>query len=208
MLVFFLVNVYNIFMITCVLLSAGFSRRFGSPKALALLNGKTVLEHVETMLVETKIDEIIVVLGAHAEEIKPYLLKHTKLKFVYNKDYNLGQTSSFKAGLQNISKDAQGILLLPVDYPLVQKETIDHLIRHFWDHSPFIVVPAFDQKKGHPPLFSVRLKHEFLALDNECGLNVIAHAHEKETIILPVKDPGVIRTFNTPEEFQAIRNSL
>jgi CTP:molybdopterin cytidylyltransferase MocA len=156
------------------------------------------------MLLKTKAGEIIVVLGAHAEAIKPHVLNHTNVKFVYNKEYNLGQTSSFQAGLRNISPDAQGILLLPVDYPLVQKDTVDTLIRFFLERSPLMIIPSFQGKKGHPPLFSASLKSEFLALDHKVGINTIAQAHQNDMTVLPVNDAGIIRSFNTPEEFKAL----
>ena len=140
-------------MIASILLSAGLSRRFGSPKALAKLNGETVIGRLQKMLIKTQVDEIIVVLGAHAEKIKPHLLDHTKVKFVYNKDYNFGQTSSFKAGLRSASDDVEGVMLLPVDYPLIEQKTIDTLIRYFLDNSPLIVLPSFSGKKGRPEVF-------------------------------------------------------
>ncbi len=192
-------------MIAGILLSAGSSQRFGSPKALAKLNGETVIGRLQDMLVTTQVDEIIVVLGAHAERIKPYLLDHTKVKSVYNKDHNFGQTSSFKAGLQNVSDVIEGVFLLPVDHPFIRRETLDALIRHFRDHSPLAVLPSFNGQKGHPPLFSASLKEEFLSLDHESGLNTVARAHQSETVILPVQDPGVIKSFNTQEEFAEIK---
>ncbi len=191
-------------MITCILLSAGLSQRFGSSKALAEINDQTVIERLQKLLVKTRVSEIIIVLGAHADQIKPYILDHTKVKFVYNKDYNFGQTSSFKVGLKNVSDDAKGILLLPVDCPFIQTETIDDLITYFLDNMPLIVVPVFGKKKGHPPLFSIRLKDEFLALDNGSGLNTVAQIYASETSTLPVEDPGVVQTFNTREEFEGI----
>jgi len=195
-------------MITCILLSAGLSQRFGSPKALAKLNGETVIEHLQKVLLKTQVGEVIVVLGAHADQIKLHLLNHNKVKFVYNKDYNFGQTSSFKAGLRDISDGAQGVMLLPVDCPLIQADTIDALIRNFLDNMPHIVVPAFEGKKGHPPLFPISLRNEFLALDNESRLNAVAHAHQTETTILPVEDVGVIKAFNTQEEFLEIKKDF
>ena len=69
-------------MISCILLSAGYSSRFGSPKALAKLNGQTIIEQLQKILVASILDEIIVVLGAFAEDIKSYLLKHKKIKLV------------------------------------------------------------------------------------------------------------------------------
>ena len=192
-------------MIASILLSAGLSQRFGSPKALAKFNGETVIGHLQKMLIKSQVDEIIVVLGAYADEIKPHLLDHKKVKFVYNKDYNFGQTSSFKAGLRSVSDDTEGFMLLPVDHPLIQQKTIDALIRYFLDNSPLAVLPSFSGKKGHPPLFSGSLKEEFLALDNESGLNTVAHAHQNQTVILPVEDAGIVKSFNTPEEFKTIR---
>lgn len=168
------------------------------------MDGETVIERLQKTLIQAHVDEIVVVLGAHADEIKPYLLNHTKVKFVYNKDHNFGQTSSFKTGLREISDRVQGILLLPVDYPLIERETVDALVRYFLKHSPLIVIPAFGGKKGHPPLFSASLKEEFLALDDQSGLNTVARAHQNETVILPVGDAGVIKAFNTREEFKEL----
>jgi len=91
-------------MIACILLSAGLSQRFGSPKALAQWNTGTVIEHLQNLLVKSQVDEIIVVCGAHADQIKPHILEHKQVRFVYNKDYNFGQTSSFKAGLKSVSR--------------------------------------------------------------------------------------------------------
>jgi len=193
-------------MITCVLLSAGNSKRFGSPKALAKLHNETVIEHLQKILVETQVYEIIVVLGAYADKIKPYLLDHKKVRSVYNKDYNFGQTSSFKVGVETVPRNARGIMLLPVDYPLITADTVNTLIRHFLDESPRILIPTFKGRKGHPPLYSADLRDEILALDNEIGLNSIAYAHQSETIVYSVEDVGVISTFNTLDELESIKN--
>ena len=69
-------------MISCILLSAGFSSRFGSPKALAKRNGETVIEHIQRSLLNTLIEEIIIVLGNKADKIEPFVLNHKRVKFV------------------------------------------------------------------------------------------------------------------------------
>ncbi len=188
-------------MISCILLSAGLSSRFGSPKALAQINGKTIIEHLLKICVTLPLDQIIVVLGASAEEIKPRILEHKKVNVVYNKNYKMGQTSSFKAGVKNISLKSTGIMLLPVDYPLVKKETFELLIKCFSRKRPLILIPTFKNCKGHPPLFSVSLKKEILDIDDSSGINTIIHNHP-ETLLCPVSDPGVIQTFNTKEEWE------
>ena len=112
-------------MISCILLSAGLSSRFGSPKALARINNISVIEHIQNTLDNSMVSEVIVVLGGHAKKIKSVVLKHKKVKYVYNKDYNLGQTSSFKIGLKHISTNSLAVMLLPIDYPLIQFKTIN-----------------------------------------------------------------------------------
>ena len=195
-------------MISCVLLSAGFSSRFGSPKALAKLKGRTLIEHLQELLLSTQLHEIIIVLGHDAEQIKPFLFKHTKIKVVYNKDYKFGQTSSFKCGLKKVAAAAAGIMLFPVDYPFIKKETLDTLIDHFEEKKPLALIPSHEEKKGHPPIFAAALKNELLALKDSLGINTVLHNHTDELAILPVSDPGILKSFNTKEEFEQIKAEL
>ena len=189
-------------MISCILLSAGFSSRFGSPKALANLNGQTVMEHLLHSLVSSDLGEIIIVLGAEAERIKPYILKHKKVKVVYNKHYNFGQTSSFQAGLRCISKDAKGVMLLPVDFPVIKTETINILIKEFYLELSKIIIPQYQSRKGHPPIFPTWLKDDFLSLKFEEGLNAIQRRYEEKIKLVKISDSSVIQTFNTVQELK------
>ena len=192
-------------MISCILLSAGHSQRFGHPKALAIFNKKPLIEHIENILIQSPIDEIIIVLGAYSNEILPYVLKDTKIKAIFNKDYPLGQTSSFKSGLKETSSDSLGIMLLPVDYPFIKNETLKLLIDSFFSQKPQILIPTYKNRKGHPLIFSANLKAEFLDLDNSIGVNSIAQDKSRGVALLAVDDPAVISTFNTPEEFEKLK---
>ncbi len=190
-------------MISSVVLAAGFSSRFGSPKALAKIGSVTVIEFLLNRLANNAdIDRIVVVLGADADQIGPYVLKHKKINVVYNKDYNLGQTSSFKTALAFILPVTEGIMLFPVDSPFVQPKTVKHLIDEFYLKKPLVLVPTFGATKGHPPIFSYSLKDEFLALDNASGINQVIHRHE--VLSVPVSDEGIVSTFNTPQEFSRL----
>ena len=195
-------------MISCVLLSAGQSLRFGSPKALAVINVKTAIETLQEAVINSVIDELIVVLGAQQDKIKPYLLKHNKVKFVYNKDYNYGQTSSFKAGVASVSPHSEGIFLLPVDFPWLKTATLNILANFFRDQHPAILIPSYQGKKGHPPLFETAFKKDLLDLDNTVGLNVFEHSNQEKVQLMPVNDAGIVSTFNTPEELAALKISL
>ena len=196
---------YNTPMISCILLAAGASTRFGSPKALARLGAVTVIEHLQNTLIHSNIDEIIVVLGDRVDSIKLHILKHKKVRFVYNKDYNLGQTSSLQTGLRLALSQSRGFMVLPVDSPLVKSPTLNILIDEFCKKQPGILIPTFQGKKGHPPIFSARMKTDLLGLDFTCGLNAFEHQHEANVFLFAVEDEGIIKSFNTPQEFEAIK---
>jgi len=190
-------------MITCILLSAGLSERFGSPKALAKIaeNGN-VIEHLQNTLLQSSCDEIIVVLGAWAPQIQPSIFIHSRIRVVYNKDYYFGQTSSVQAGLREVLDLSEGVMFLPVDCPLVKSSTIDKIISHFKKHAPDILIPTYQHKKGHPPVFHRRLKSKILGLSTDQGLNSLFMDHPPQTI--EIDDNGIVKSFNTPEELKEI----
>ncbi len=63
-------------MTSCVLLCAGKSLRFGSPKALCDLGGETIIARLQKTLLASRIDEIIIVSGAVIVYMEPHILKH------------------------------------------------------------------------------------------------------------------------------------
>jgi molybdenum cofactor cytidylyltransferase len=190
-------------MITCILLSAGLSERFGSPKALAKISEKPIIQDVQNALLQSSCDKIIVVLGAHAQQIQPSIFIHSRIRVVYNKDYFFGQTSSIQAGWREADLESRGIMFLPVDCPLVQSSSIDKIIDHFKINDPDILIPTYHTKKGHPPIINQRLKSKVLALPKELGLNSLFADYQPQAI--EIEDAGIIKSFNTPEEFEKLR---
>jgi len=193
-------------MITCILLSAGLSERFGSPKALACMGDKTVIQHVQNTLLQSACDEIIVVLGAHAQEIQPSIFIHSRIRVVYNKEYYFGQTSSVQAGWRGANDASEGVLLLPVDCPLVLTSSINKIIDQFKKHDTDILIPSYLNKKGHPPVFHQRLKSKALDLTKDQGLNSLFTDHPPQ--IIEMDDSGITQSFNTPQEFEELKNTI
>ncbi len=192
-------------MISCILLSAGLSKRFCSPKALAQISENlSVIEQIQHTLISSSLDEVILVLGAHSQRIIPQLLNHKRIRSVYNKNHNFGQTSSFKVGLENVHVQAKAVMLLPIDFPWVSVSTVNGLVVDFQKREPRILIPRYKNCNGHPPLLDISLKQELLNLSNENGLNTVAHRHCEHIDYWDCDDSGVIDSFNTQEEFAQI----
>jgi molybdenum cofactor cytidylyltransferase len=195
-------------MVSCIVLAAGTSARFGSPKPLALFHAKPVIEVLQEKLLQTQLSEIIIVLGHEAERIRGFLLKEPRIRSVINRNYLLGQTSSFKTGLKTLDPRSRGIMLLPADMPALKAATCDELITIFLKKPCLACVPVFESRKGHPPIFSCSLKEEFMRLKDEEPIATVLRDHGAEIVKVPVADEGVILSFNTPSELQDIMRKL
>ena len=191
-------------MIAFVLLAAGLSERFGSPKALAVIENQTIIERLQTKILQTSVDKIIIVLGAHHQLLEPHVFKHKKITSVYNKHYKFGQTSSIQTALKNLPVETKGFFILPVDFPMIVPLTIEALIREFNNTFDEIIIPTFGDCRGHPPLFHISFKNLILELLVSQGLNTVIHQNSSQVRCVEVNDAGVLKTFNTPEEFQKI----
>lgn len=195
-------------MITCILLAAGESRRFGSPKPLAPIDGEPAIVRAVRTLLKSRVARTVVVLGAADDLVRPLLPCHPSLIVVTNERYRSGQTSSFKRGLDDLALGTTGVMLLPVDTPFVKTSTIDELARIFETKAPLILIPEHAGRAGHPPVFSTDLLDEFKALADNDPLFTVQHRHADRIQRLPVSDPGVTLTFNTPEELKRITRSI
>ena len=192
-----------------ILLSAGLSSRFGSPKALAQIRTTPAIVFLLEKLINSPLTEIIVVLGAEHQQIEPCLFKHTKIKVVYNKDYKFGQTSSVRAGLKCVSKTTSGFLVLPVDCPFIKATTVESMIARFEKIKPAsILIPTHKYHRGHPPTFDICFKDEILALNLSLGINEILRAHPGSIETIELDDPGITQTFNTPDELAQIKKTM
>ncbi len=191
----------------CVVLAAGYSTRFGFPKALAeLCNGKLVINYLLEKLLSTNIQDIVLVLGANYDKILPHVISHQKITIVFNKNYELGQTVSFQTGVQHLKDETQAFFLIPIDSPFIRNVTLNDLMILFTEKVDCfsIVVPTYKHKRGHPPLFSGKLKEKILKLDVDSGINTLIHSLEDQTHYFSINDPGVTASFNTILEFEAI----
>ena len=193
-------------MITCIILAAGQSERFGSPKALAPIKESNALERIQNTLLKSTCHETLVVLGAHAHQIFPSIFIHRGVRLVYNKDHNFGQMSSIQEGIRRADPNSKGFLFLPVDCPFINSNTIDKVILKFKETDPDILIPTYKNKKGHPPIFNQRMASKILALPMSLGLNSLFTEHPPQTI--EIDDEGIIQSFNTPEELNKLTSRL
>ena len=187
-------------MISAIVLAAGKSERMGRPKALLPIQGRTFLENILDAISRTSIEDTIVVLGHHRDQIERSV---SLPSVVFNPDYERGMITSFQAGIRKLSWETAGAFLFLVDHPLVESTTIESMIMNLAPNR--IVLPTFERRRGHPVLFSSEVLEEILALGPSEGANIVVRKNPDRIIEVPVNAPGILVDIDTPEQFERLR---
>ncbi len=188
-------------MISGILLAAGESRRMGSPKALLLYQGRTFIERICTAFLTAGVDELIVVLGARAAELRQALPTHPSLRPVENSRYFQGQLSSLTTGIGALSPESEAAVVNLVDHPLVTAETIKALIDSFRAAPLPILIASYHGRRGHPVLFSSQVYGEILAAPLDQGAKVVVRKDPSRVREIQLDDPGILADIDTPEDY-------
>jgi molybdenum cofactor cytidylyltransferase len=186
-------------MLAAVILAAGESRRMGEAKALLPYQGLTFVEHLLAVTRHPRVGLTRVVLGAHAEEIRGKL-KVGPAAILVNPDWPKGQLSSLQAAIRSLPPQiTSGLILCPIDHPLVTLRLIAQLIAGFESSGRSIVLPTFNGRRGHPVIFRSTLYDELLAASPDVGARQIVWAHADDIKEVPTEEEGVILNLNDPE---------
>ena len=188
-------------MLAAVILSGGASRRMGSPKALLPYQGRPFLEHLLDVAKHPSIGVRRVVLGPDAEIISSQVSLSPQ-EVVINNEWERGQISSIQAAIHSLPAGTEGILLCPVDHPLISSSLVNDLIESFEKTRAPVVIPLFEGRRGHPVIFASRLYDELLKAPEDKGARAVVWAHAHEICEVSTTEEGCVLNLNDPEAFQ------
>ncbi|HEY3257782.1 MAG TPA: nucleotidyltransferase family protein [Gemmatimonadaceae bacterium] len=183
----------------CVVLAAGGSTRFGSPKQLLSYEGEPLVRRAVAAAVEAGADPVVVVLGAHPGLVAETLPGLQPVRAVVNRSWESGLASSLNAGLREITDDGScdGVLVMLADQPLVDAASLRQLLSAF-DSDHRLVAAEYAGVVGVPAVFGKEYFGELMELTGDAGAGAWLRERSTEVTRIPMSHAAV--DIDTPSD--------
>lgn len=175
----------------------------GQPKQMLRLGEKTLLERtLDNLRAAERVNEIVVVLGAAAEELRPLA---GEAKVVVNEAYADGMARSLQCGLKELDERASATFVVLADMPLMKAATLDRMVEEYLAHGPQILIPTWRGFRGNPVLLDKSVFPEIAGLQGDTGCRAIFGDHVENIRTVAVEDEGVLLDADRPKDFVTLR---
>jgi molybdenum cofactor cytidylyltransferase len=191
-----------------VVLAAGRSSRMGGPnKLLATFDGVPLIRRsVETALAARNAGHVRVVVGHMQREIWA-AIEGLPVEIVANPDFADGLSTSLNAGFK-ASGEADGVLVMLADQPLLTATDLDRLIAAFAKEGQGAIVAATDQgRRRNPVILSTGFADAIAGLSGDVGAAPVIAANPEALTEIEI-GPAASTDVDTPEALVAAGGQL
>jgi len=161
---------------------------------------KTIIEKVIENIISSGIEKVIVVLGSGKDDI----LKVTgslPVTDCYNENYKQGMLSSVKCGFRNMDEECGAVLLFLGDQPGIEPDVIKAIIEAYRNSGKGIVMPVFNNKRGHPLIIAGKYREEIAGIDESGTLRDLVHKFAEDVHEVEVKTQSILKDIDTQEDY-------
>jgi len=192
-----------------VVLAAGAGRRLGlGPKAHVVLGGATFLHRVVGVCRAAGLVRIRVVGGPEDAHISSACAAE-RAELTVNPDPARGMSSSVYEALRaERGEPKRGVLVFPVDFPLVRPATVRAVALAAMAAGDAWARPVFAGRRGHPVGLGEALPPRLLAQGPAVPLREALRELRAHTTDLVGDDPGVVADIDLPADLEAARHAM
>lgn len=187
-----------------ILLSAGFSRRFGPVDKLLhfLSDGRPIALASAENLIKAIPISIAVVRPENKELADLFLNAGLKFVFCSENDQEMADSLSTAIRFSSCLEAANdGFVIALADMPYIQSATISQVATKLRSGSS-IVIPTYNGQRGHPVGFAAKFRSELESLGGDEGARSIIKCYPDEVHLLPCDDAGILADIDTPADLK------
>ncbi len=182
-----------------IVLAAGGSKRMGRVKQLLAWKGKPLVRHVAETAIAAGLDPVVVVTGCATEQVERALVG-LPVKVIFNPEWERGQASSIRAGLDVLPGQRGGAVFLLSDMPQVPPALIEAELEIHQREAVSIICPRVGVQRTNPVLFDRQTFPALHALTGDSGGRALFDR-------VPIRwldwdDPDLLRDIDTPEDYR------
>jgi molybdenum cofactor cytidylyltransferase len=187
-----------------VILAAGGSTRFGTTKQLLDWKGKPLVNHAAETALEGGLSPVLVVTGADQSKVTRSL-ENLPVECAYNPDWEQGQSSSVRTGIEALPLNIGAVIFLLVDQPCIPPELIRRLVKAHAVKRASIIHPQVNDERANPVLFDREVFQELSSLEGDTGGRVLFNTYSAQ--VVPWDNDLIRKDIDTPEDYEILRSA-
>lgn len=187
-----------------IILAAGTSSRYGQFKQLLDWKGKSFIRQVTETALQAGLEPVVVVTGFRHTDVASHL-QDLPIRLIHNPDFELGQSTSIKAGIRSLPQHIGAAVFLLADQPQIPPEVISALVETHAGECPSILAPlVLEERRANPVLFDCVTFPDLLNLTGDIGGRGIFDKHR--VTYLPWHDDILIFDVDKPDDYERLKN--
>jgi len=190
--------------ISAIILAAGGSVRMGTGKMLLPYRGATIIEKVIDTVLASGLNNVLVVTGSGKDEVIK-VIRHLPVQQCFNENWKEGMLSSVISGIRSLPEQTSATMIFLGDQPMIDVTIIEEIIYAYNNSEKGIIIPVYQNKRGHPILIDRKYFIEIEKLNPKEGLRMLAHKFPVDVFEVETGNSSILKDIDTPEDY---RNEL
>ena len=187
--------------VTGIVLAAGGSQRMGKPKQLLAWKGTSLIRHTVSTVINSGLDQVIVVIGASEDRIRDEL-NDLPIEIISNPEWEAGQSTSVQAAISAISPNSGSAIFFLVDQPYLSQSIIHSMVERHAESLAPIIAPIIAGQRGNPVLFDRITFQDFHSLQGDVGGRKLFSRYQVSWI--EWFDEALLLDIDTDEDYQRL----
>ncbi len=185
-----------------VVLAAGASTRLGRPKQLLDWHGQPFVRAVAQTALTAGLDPVVVVTGSGRADVEA-ALRGMSVTLAKNPEWQSGQASSIRVGLQELPPATGSAVFLLADQPQVTFAVVRALSdTHAVSLSPIVAPLVQMERRANPVLFDRDTFPDLMALQGDVGGRAVFSKYRVE--YMPWHDDRLLLDVDTEADYQRL----